>query len=383
MQLECEKPILEEGLQTVARAINPRSPLPILSHILMEARGDQLTLTATDLDLGVCLQIPATIAVEGSLACPAKLLLEIVSKLPGAPVTLQATEGRVQILCGRSKFEITTLPAEEFPNLPSGERYPEVALPQKEFRAMVKKVATATAASDESRAVMTGILTQLEGDQLVMVATDGRRLAFAEHRMPNALDVQAQVIVPGRAMQELARIAGDHEEPLHLRLADNQMFCTLRNVSMHCRLLEGHFPDYRRVMPTEFQRGCRVGREALLAGLRRMLVVAQERQSPNLIVLDLTAERLVLSANTPDLGLGQEEVPIIYEGADLRIAFNGKYMLDLLSVLDCEEIQMDLQDDTRSAVLRPHGEMDFRYVLMPVRLREALAEEPEAVGATA
>jgi len=383
MQLECEKPILEEGLQTVARAINPRSPLPILSHILMEARGDQLTLTATDLDLGVCLRIPATIAVEGALACPAKLLLEIVSKLPGAPVSLQATEGRVQILCGRSKFEITTLPAEEFPSLPSGERYPEVALPQKEFRAMVKKVGIATAATDESRAVMTGILTQLEGDQLIMVATDGRRLAFAEHRMPNALDVQAQVIVPGRAMQELARIAGDHEEPLQLRLADNQMFCTLRNVSMHCRLLEGHFPDYRRVMPTEFQRTCRVGREALLAGLRRMLVVAQERQSPNLIVLDLATERLLLSANTPDLGLGQEEVPIIFTGQDLRIAFNGKYMLDLLTVLDCDEMEMDLQDDTRSAVLRPQGETDFRYVLMPVRLREALAEEPETVGAGA
>ncbi len=383
MQLECEKPILEEGLQTVARAINPRSPLPILSHILIEARGDQLTLTATDLDLGVCLKIPATIHVEGSLACPAKLLLEIVSKLPGAPVTLTATEGRVQILCGRSKFEITTLPAEEFPSLPSGERYPEIALPQREFRAMVKKVGIATAASDESRAVMTGILTQLEGDQLVMVATDGRRLAFAEHRMPNALDVQAQVIVPGRAMQELARIAGDNDEPLFLRLADNQMFCTLRNVSMHCRLLEGHFPDYRRVMPTEFQRGCRVGREALLAALRRMLIVAQERQSPNLIVLDLASERLQLSANTPDLGLGQEEVAVIFEGQDLRIAFNGKYMQELLTVLDCEEIQMDLQDDTRSAVLRPYGQTDFRYVLMPVRLREAVAEEPEAVGASA
>lgn len=380
--LEVEKPALDEALQTAGRAVNPRSPLPILSHLLLRAEGNTLTVTATDLDLGVTVAIPAKVATAGSLAVPAKLLGEIVTKLPAAPVALHVDGSRLKVACGRSKFEIGTLPAEEYPSLPSGERFPEIALPQKEFRSMARRVGVATAATDESRAVMTGIRVVFSGDMLVMVATDGRRLAVCEHQLPAATQLtralsdetgEQAVIVPGKAMAEFVRQSG--EEDLCLRLGESQLFATVRNVAMHCRLLEGNFPDYRRVLPTEFERTCRVGREALLAALKRMLVVAQERQSPNLIVLDLADEQLVMSANTPDLGLGQEELAVIYEGAPLRIAFNGRYMQDMLAVLDGEEVLLELQDDTRSAVLREYGQADFRYVLMPVRLREPV-EEP-------
>jgi len=382
MHLSIDKNTLDEGVQTVARCVSPKSPLPILSHILAEASGETLRLTATDLDMGITLAVPCRTLYEGARALPARLLLEIVNKLPAAEVALECDEAKVKIRCARSKFEVASLPPEEFPSLPAPANAPELAFPQREFRAMVKKVATACAASDESRAVMTGILVQVEGDTLRMVATDGRRLAVAEHTLPEEVrltqalgggGVAKTVIVPGRAMGELARIAADSDDPLRLRLAENQLFCTARNVSLHCRLLEGHFPEFQRVMPREFQRTLRVGREALLAGLKRMLIVAQERQSPNLIVLACEEGRVEMSANTPDLGLGTEEIPVIYEGAPLRIAFNGKYMQDVLSVLDDEEVQVDLQDDTRSAVLHALGDTSFKYVLMPVRLREAEA----------
>jgi DNA polymerase-3 subunit beta len=167
---------------------------------------------------------------------------------------------------------------------------------------------------------------------------------------------------------------GDSDEVVYFSLAQGQFYCSIGNVSMHSRLLEGVFPDYRRVLPQSFQRFGRVGRESMLGAIQRMLVVAQEKQSPNLIVMDLDTDGMTLSANTPDVGVATEEVAVVYEGEPLKIAFNGKYVVDALSVLDCEEVDLDLQDDTRSGVIRPYGQQDYKYVVMPVRLREVVEE---------
>lgn len=375
MEIECEKNHLVSALQVVSRAINPRSPLPILSHVLFQATEDTLHCTATDLDFGVVISVPASATDSGSIACPARLLTDIVSKLPGAPVRLKANQdGRLLVQCGRSRFEISTLPAEEFPGIPQAGDSPQVGVPQRLFKAAIRRVTFATASSEESRAVMTGVYTHIEGSQLTLVATDGRRMAYHELAIDNPDGLSVQAVVPGRAMQELSRLLDDGDEAVYFSLAQGQFYCSLGNVSMHSRLLEGVFPDYRRVLPREFQRFGRVGRESLLAALQRMLIVAQEKQSPNLIVLDLQDDLLQLSANTPDVGLANEEVPVVYRGDALKIAFNGRYLVDALSVLDCEEVELDLQDDSRSAVVRPCDQQDYKYVVMPVRLRELVEE---------
>lgn len=375
MQVDCEKNNLVQALQVVSRAINPRSPLPILSHVLFQAQGEELSCTATDLDFGVRINLVASTLDSGSVACPARLLSDIVSKLSGAPVRLRATpEGRLHLTSGRSKFEMATLPAEEFPGIPQAGESPQVGVPQKLLKTALKRTTFATASSEESRAVMTGILCNLDGEQLTLVSTDGRRMAYQQLTVENPEGLQVQAIVPGRAMQELGRLLGDNQDPVYFSLAQGQFHCSLGGVSMHSRLLEGLFPDYRRVLPESFQRSVRVGRENLLGGLQRMLIVAQEKQSPNLIVMELDGDTMQLSANTPDVGTAQEELPVIFEGEPLRIAFNGKYLAEALSVLDCEEVDIDLQDDNRSGVLRPLGEHDYKYVIMPVRLRELVTE---------
>ena len=375
MELECEKNHLVQALQVVSRAINTRSPLPILSHVLFQSRGEQLSCTATDLDFGVVISVPASGIDSGSVACPARLLGDIVAKLPGAPVRLKAqADGRLHLHCGRSKFEISTLPAEEFPGIPQPGDLPQVGAPQKLLKSAIRRVAFATASSEESRAVMTGVYTHIDGSLLTLVATDGRRMAYQELTIDNPDNLQVQAIVPGRAMQELSRLLGDSDEPVFFSLAQGQFYCSIGNVSMHSRLLEGVFPDYRRVLPQSFQRFGRVGRESMLGAIQRMLVVAQEKQSPNLIVMDLETDLMTLSANTPDVGVATEEVAVVYEGEPLKIAFNGKYVVDALSVLDCEEIELDLQDDTRSGVIRPYAQQDYKYVVMPVRLREVVEE---------
>lgn len=376
MELECEKNYLVQALQVVSRAINPRSPLPILSHVLFRTQGDELSCTATDLDFGVQITIPASAIDSGSVACPARLLGDIVGKLSGAPVHLKATaEGRLHLRSGRSKFEISTLPAEEFPGIPQAGELAQVGVPQKVFKAAIRRVTFATASSEESRAVMTGVYCNIEGAHMTLVATDGRRMAYQELSVDNPDSVQVQAIVPGRAMQELSRLLGDTDEPVYFSLAQGQFYCSLGNVSMHSRLLEGVFPDYRRVLPSSFQRFARVGRESLLSAVQRMLIVAQEKQSPNLIVMDLDGDVLSLTANTPDVGVAEEELAVVFEGEPLKIAFNGKYVAEALNVLDCEEVELDLQDDTRSGVLRPLGEQDYKYVVMPVRLRELVEDQ--------
>jgi DNA polymerase-3 subunit beta len=375
MELECEKNLLVQALGVVSRAINPRSPLPILSHVLFSCQGDQLSCTATDLDFGVVISLNASALDPGSVACPARLLNDIVAKLPGAPVKLKANQdGRLHIHCGRSKFEISTLPAEEFPGIPQPGELPQVGAAQRSLKGAIRRVTFATASSEESRAVMTGVYTHIDGSQLTLVATDGRRMAYQELTIDNPDGLQVQAIVPGRAMLELSRLLGDTEEPVYFSLAQGQFYCSIGNAAMHSRLLEGVFPDYRRVLPQNFQRFARVGRESLLGAIQRMLVVAQEKQSPNLIVMDVDGEVMTLSANTPDVGVAQEEVAVVYEGEPLKIAFNGKYVVDALSVLDCEEVEFDLQDDTRSGVIRPFGQTDYKYVVMPVRLREVVEE---------
>jgi DNA polymerase-3 subunit beta len=385
MKLACEKKLFEDAVAAAGRAINPRSPLPILSHLLIEATPGQVKLTATDLDVGMSIIIESDVSQTGSVTCPARLMGEIVSKLPPGRVELETlSEGRMLLSCGTSKFELSTLPAEEFPSLPSMDEGLSAQLPQDSLKSVIRQVAVAAASSqDESRAVMTGISISLEAGTLILVATDGRRLACARKtvQVPLIGEERLNVVVPARALIELSRLVGTDGD-VTLSVGKSQAFFRFGNYSLHCRLLEGRFPDYTKVVPTEFSRQCRIGREDFINGLRRMLVVAQEKRSPNLIRLRFFEDTLHLSANTPDLGSGDERLPIVYEGDELVIGFNGKYLVDGLTVLESEEIQFDLQEDTKSAVIRPLGDTSYDYVVMPVKLRD-IAEDFEREAAYA
>ena len=383
MQLTCEKKKFEEAVNACARAINPRSPLPILSHLLLEAQGQQIKLTATDLDVGLSIELDAEIEEPGSITCPARLLTDIVSKFPAGRVELKTiSEGRMILSCGTSKFELATLPAEEFPNLPDLDETSSAQLPQASLKAAIKQVAVAAASSqDESRAVMTGIHVTLEDGFLTLVATDGRRLACVKKtvEVPLVGEEKLSIVVPARALIELSRLISQNGD-VSFKVGRSQAFFKFESHSLHCRLLEGRFPDHTKVVPRSFDRTCRIGRDDFIQGLKRMLVVAQEKRSPNLIRLRFDEDSLQLSANTPDLGSGSEKLSVVYEGGPLTIGFNGKYLVDGLGVLDSEEIQFDLQEETKSAVIRPLGDTSYDYVVMPVKLRDIAEDfEKEAV----
>ncbi len=381
MHVHIEKAQLEEGLQVASRAIHGRSPLPILSHVLLKATQETLELTATDLDLGLQTRLSAQVEEQGSLTCPARLMSEIVAKLPAGPVEIKLVqEGLLAIRSRRSEFHVSTLPAEEFPSLPSAEEAQTISIRQGLLKTMVRRVAVAAASQEETRAVMTGLLTLLKFDSITLVGTDGRRLACMRRELPHDDARDTSAVIPARALLELVRVLSNDDEDVRVAFTPGQVFFHLPATSMHCRLLEGTFPDFEKVIPRSFQRTCRVGKDSLLEGMKRMLIVAQEKQSPHLVRLDFSPERLRISANTPDLGSGREEIPVVLEGDELTIAFNGRYIVDGLSVLEAEELEFSLQDETRSAILRPYGETGFDYVLMPVRLREPVLDEQTRVG---
>lgn len=373
MKLTCEKKSFEEAILASARAINSRSPLPILSHFLIEASNDQLKITATDLDVGLSIIIEADIIEAGAITCPARLLNEIVSKLPAGKVSIATlNDGRINLSCGSAKFELSALPAEEFPSLPEIEENYSICLPQSSFKNSIKQVAIAAASSqDESRTVMTGILLKINNNLLTLVATDGRRLACNQQPLNSigAVEEDLNVIIPARALIELSRLL-DSDEPITMSVGKSLALFSFGRLTVHCRLLEGHFPDYTKVIPTSFLYSCRLGRDDFLAGIRRMLVVAQEKKSPGLIKLRFTQDKLYLSANTPDLGSGEEFFPVVFSGEELVIGFNGKYLIDGLTVIDSDEVQFDLQEDSKSAVLRVLEDNSYRYVIMPIKLRD-------------
>lgn len=371
MEFESDKSELNHALQVAARAINPRSPLPILNHVLLDVTCDRLRVVATDLDLGVTVNIPVSSIDSGSVAVPARLLADIVAKLAPAPVKLIASvDGRLTLQSGRSKFQIATLPAVEFPGVPvASECWFSVS--QKAFKTSLNRLLFACAHSDESRAVMTGVFAEIKGDTLTLVSTDGRRMALQELELANPKRHQLSAVIPAVTLKEVQRLLSDCDELLEFDLTANHFSCVIGEVSMHSRLLEGVFPDYKRVVPSRFQRYVRVGREALKKSIERLLIVSQDPSSPNLLVMDIGEDTIAISANTADLGSGQEDIAAAIEGEPLQIAFNGKYLLQALNALDCEEVQFDLQGDETSGILHPHDQSDYKYVVMPIRLRQA------------
>ncbi len=368
MKITCERRELHEGLQTVARAVSGRSSLPILGNVLLDPGTDALRLAATDLELGVERLVPARVAEAGSITLPAKTLSEIVGVLPEAEVTIAANAGGgdVVITCRRSEYRIHGLPAEEFPVLPEVGTDATFSVSERELRDMIRQTVLA-ASVDDTRPILTGVYTILEERTLTMVATDTHRLAF---RQGTALEAsgEAAVIVPARALNELIRVLDpENDQPVQVRLDRNQIQFRTERATVVSRLIEGQFPKYEKVVPSEHTRKLTIPTDELQQAVRRVSVVA--RDNANRIIFRTTGELLTLTAEAGDLGRAFEEIEVIREGDDIQIAFNGKYVLEVLGVLDTEGLYLEMTEPLRPAVVRPVGETRYLMVVMPMSLQ--------------
>jgi DNA polymerase-3 subunit beta len=365
MKAICARKDLYQGVQTVGKAIAGRSAWPILNNILVRTEDGHLRLTAFDLELGIECTVPATIEQEGALTVPAKLIGEVLATLPEADVQMSVDEqNAVNVKCEKSDYTILGLPPEEFRPIPDVPDERSFEISQAALLEMIQHTIFGVS-TDESRAILTGILLILSGDEIKLVSTDTHRLAIRTSSVAKAAG-ETTCIVPRRALDELSRLLEVEDRPVVISIADSQMKFLVNGVVMVSRLIEGQFPNYERVIPTESQKKLTMPTEELLSRVRRASIVAKE--SANRIIIRTEGDRLIMTAESGDVGKAYEEMEVVKEGEDVEIAFNAKYLTEFLTVVGTEGVHLELKGALDPGMMKPVGRDDYLYVLMPMQI---------------
>ena len=368
MNLTISKEQIISGLQAVQNVVGTRSTLPILSNVLLQANGDRLELTATDLDVTISCSVEAKVKKAGATTVPVKKLFGIVRELNGSEIEIEVDEkNHCSIRAGASFYKINGLAAEEFPPSPKFKEDKKVVLKQETFRSMLKKTSFAVS-TDESRYVLNGIFLSLKDNKMTMVATDGRRLALVDEEAEVPEKSQGEFIVPAKTVGELGRLLQDKNE-VEIRFTDNQAAFTLKDdkgsaILITTKLIEGNYPNYRQVIPAETKERIALSREEFLHALKRAEIMTSEKA--NSVKLAFTKNNLTITANSPEVGEAKESLAINYKGKEMAIAFNPRYVIDPLNALANEEVFLELIDELSPGVLKING--PFLYVVMPMRL---------------
>ena len=368
MNLTISKEQIINGLQAVQNVVSNRTTLPILSNVLLRAEGDKLELTATDLDVTIACSVEAKVKKPGASTVPVKKLFGIVRELGNSEIDLEVDDKNVcSIRSGASFYKINGLSADEFPPMPKFKEDKKVELPQEKIRGMMKKTSFAIS-TDESRYVLNGIYISLRDHKMTMVATDGRRLAMVDEEVDVSEKSQGEFIAPAKAVNELNRLLQDKGN-VEVRYTDNQASFTLKDekngsVLIVTKLIEGNYPNYRQVIPTEVKERISLGREEFLHALKRAEIMTSDKS--NSVKLTFGKNNLAITANSPEVGEARESIAINYKGKEMAIAFNPKYMIDPLNALANDEVFIELIDELSPGVLKING--PFLYVVMPMRL---------------
>lgn len=355
---------LMDTLAVVSRGMSARSTLPILSGILITAKDGELNFQATDLEVSVKRSAAALVDKEGAAVFPGRLLNDVVRSLPEAAVTIE-TEGDVALLrCQQSAFTIKTLSAADYPKFPSVPVDKSVTLSSSALSVMVKHVARAVS-RDETRAILTGILFVIDGTTARMVATDSYRLALREITLEEAAG-DLEVVVPGKALEEVARMATSTPE-VRIGVSENQILFEFANTTFVTRRIEGSFVNYRQLIPKEATTTVTVPTAEISAAVKRVSIMALHN-TPVKFTVRVEDQTLSLSANSHDVGDASEDLMAKVEGQDVEIAFNHAFLMDGLSSADTENVRVELQSSLKPGLLRTDGDEGFLYLLMPVRL---------------
>ncbi len=387
MKIEVTKTEVLDALQQVQNVVSSRTTLPILSNVLLRASGETLELTTTDLDVGIQRKVSATVKRSGATSLPARRFFSIVRELPEGEIEIEVDEKNMAaISCGSSFFKIVGLPAEEFPALPKLEEGKHYKIAAANLRDMLRKTAYAIS-NDETRYVLNGIFMGFKAEKLTIVATDGRRLALAEQDLEFPKANEAEAILPTKAVRELEHMLGEKGE-VQITLTENQMAFEMhgteaeaaagkgteqegtkvaaerKNVLLVSKLIEGTFPNYRQVIPTESKERVSLERETLLTALRRTSLLCTD--TANSVKMHFTKNNLSIIAKSPEVGEAKETMVINYKGTDVTVAFNPEFLMDPLRNLDNDEVFMELTDELSPGVVKVNA--PFLYVIMPMRM---------------
>ena len=364
MNIQIERDIFFRAIQLVQNIVEPRQTLPILSNVLIDASEHGVTVAATDLEVGVRVEIPATVEQAGKITLSARKLQEIVKELPAKPLSLAVQENSwVLLRCGGASYKLVGLPAEEFPAVEEGAGGVSAVLDGRTMREMLSRTSFAVA-HDETRRVLNGVFLLVQEKDVRCVATDGHRLALAQRGITRGQG-QGSGIVPRKAVQEMGRVLSGDEE-VQISLTENQFSLRTEKVLLTARLIEGQFLSYEQVIPRQHPKHLIVSREGLAAMIRRVSVLSEERTKP--VKLHLSQGTLKMTASSPELGEAEESLTVDYEGEEVIIGFNSRYLLDAINPIEADQVVLELKDGLSPGVIKGSGEDGTLCVIMPMRI---------------
>ncbi len=368
MNFSIAKDQLIQGLQSVQNVVSTRTTLPILSNVLIRAEENRIELTATDLDVTITCSVEATVKKPGTTTVPVRKFFSIIRELSSPEIDIEVDEkNATSVRSGASFYKIHGLAAEEFPPLQKFKENKKISVPQQKLKSMLKKTSFAIS-TDESRYVLNGIFISLKDHKMTMVATDGRRLALVDEEMDVPESSQGEFIVPTKAVNELSRLLQDKGD-VEINFSGNQAAFSLKDekgssVLILTKLVEGNYPNYRQVIPSEMKERLPLIRDEFLHAMKRAEIMTSDKS--NSVKLHFTKNNLSITANSPEVGEARESIAVNYKGKEFAIAFNPAYVIEPLNALDTDEVFLELIDELSPGVLKING--PFLYVVMPMRL---------------
>ncbi|MFT4039671.1 MAG: DNA polymerase III subunit beta [Thermomicrobiales bacterium] len=375
MDVSAPQDLLQRALSQVSRAVATKTTFPVLSNVLIEASDDALNLSATNQEIGIRTSIPAQVTEPGRITVDARLIAEFVNTLPSAPVRLSNDLGKLvlKVQGMGADAEINGIDADEFPVMPEAEENSFAAsVDPQALREMIGLVEFA-AATDDSRPVLAGVLVRFEENRVTMASADGFRLAVREGELAQPVADRLDVIVPARAIRELSRILGDRTEPIDLTVTPNrgQLIVSTGDTSFFSRLIDGTFPDFRQIIPREFATQIELGREDFLTAVRRASFFARDNNDVVRIGAkagedELAPGQVHVTATAAERGSSQSEMTASVNGPDGQIAFNSRYLVDVLSVLRTGRVMLGMNGSNQAGVLRPLESSAYTNVIMPM-----------------
>ena len=357
---------LNAGISTVIKAMSSRSnSMTILEGIYIAAYEGSILLKCSDLSLQIETILPATVEEEGAIVLPGRIFSEMAKKLPGDSVYISNEENTVTIKSGRAQTTLQASSAMDYPDMPEVGAQFSVKIKQRTLKDMIKQSIFATA-QDDTKPILTGVLMELNANELTMVALDGYRLAMRRERLDGEYG-ERSVVVPGKSLSEIRRILNDGDEDMvTLTFSKTHVSLDMGYTTVISRLLDGEFIRYKQILPEDHATRASINRQELLDAIERASLMAREGKN-NLIKFSFKDEIVVLTANN-DLGRIQEEIPITNTGNELDIAFNSKYFSDVLKCLEDDELFLDMNNNISPCVVRPMQGDEFFYLILPVRL---------------
>ena len=375
MELVVRKTDLLRELQLFQGIVERKNTIPILANVLIEAAGDEVKLLATDLEVGLRSKCAASVAKGGSLTLPAKKLFEIVKALPETDVRIEEDKNGVKVAADRFDSRMQTLPREDFPTLPdvSASSY-SAMLPREALRQMITKTQFAITGED-TRYFLNGALFILRPDSMILVSTDGHRLALitaprekGPGKGKSADEEEVRRILPRKTLLELGRLLAEGEGDIRYEAGENHLFFDIGGRLLISRMIDGQFPAFERVIPKSNDKRIEFDRDRLTSAVKRVALLSNERSRA--VKFQIESGKVEIASSSPEFGEAKEVVMVDYSGAPVTICFNAQYVLDFLGVADTDGVSLDFKDEMSQAVMKPLNAegYDYTYVIMPMRV---------------